>query len=82
MSERLRKIGQVKATEFKKSFDKVYDYWKDKAEFELGYGGELRFIKEHNLVFIYIILPDLDNLEQIDPKNYHQTDEESEELDD
>jgi hypothetical protein len=82
MSERLRKIGQVKATEFKKSFDKVYDYWKDKAEFELGYGGELRFIKEHNLVFIYIILPELDNLEQIDPKNYHQTDEESEELDD
>lgn len=82
MSERLRKIGQVKATDFKKSFDKVYDYWKDKAEFELGYGGELRFIKEHNLVFIYTILPELDNLEQIDPKNYHQTDEEDEELDD
>ncbi len=72
MSERLRKIGQIKATDFNKSFDKIYDYWKDKAEFELGYGGELRFIKEHNLVFVYMILPDLDNLEQIDPENYEE----------
>lgn len=80
MSERLRKIGQVKATDFKKSFDKIYDFWKDKAEFELGYGGELRFIKEHNLVFIYMILPELDNLEQIDPENY--TENKEDELDD
>ena len=75
MSERLRKIGQVKATDFNKSFDKIYDFWKDKAEFELGYGGELRFIKEHNLVFVYIILPRLDNLEQIDPETYKNEDE-------
>ncbi len=76
MSERLRKIGQVKATDFNKSFDKIYDYWKDKAQFELGYGGELRFIKEHNLVFVYMILPDLDNLEQIDPETYQEDDDE------
>lgn len=75
MSERLRKIGQVKASDFNKSFDKIYDFWKDKAEFELGYGGELRFIKEHNLVFVYIILPRLDNLEQIDPETYENKDE-------
>ena len=75
MSERLRKIGQVKATDFNKSFDKIYDFWKDKAEFELGYGGELRFIKEHNLVFVYIILPELDNLEQVDPETYQNQDD-------
>lgn len=75
MSERLRKIGQVKATDFNKSFDKIYDFWKDKAEFELGYGGELRFVKEHNLVFVYIILPELDNLELIDPETYQDEDD-------
>ena len=73
---------QVKATDFNKSFDKIYDYWKDKAEFELGYGGELRFIKEHNLVFVYTILPELDNLEQIDPQNYTENDEDADILDD
>ena len=82
MSERLRKIGQIKATDFNKSFDKIYDYWKDKAEFELGYGGELRFIKEHNLVFVYMILPELDILEKIDPQNYKENEEDDDILDD
>ena len=82
MSERLRKIGQIKATDFNKSFDKIYDYWKDKAEFELGYGGELKFIKEHNLVFVYMILPELDILEQIDPQNYEENEEDDDILDD
>ena len=42
--------------------------------FELGYGGELKFIKEHNKVFIYTIIEDIDNLEQIDPKDWKDED--------
>jgi len=76
--ERIRKIGEVKASLFKKNFDQIYDYWKDKAMFELGYGGELKFIKEHNRVFIYMILPIEDNLKKIDPKDFN----EEEDLDD
>lgn len=78
MEERIRKIGEVKASLFKKNFDQIYDYWKDKAMFELGYGGELKFIKEHNRVFIYMILPNEDNLKKIDPKYFN----EEEDLDD
>lgn len=69
---RLKKIGQVKATTFKKQFDKVYDYWKEKAETEYNYFDDLKFIKEHNLVFIYLILPPLEEPEQIDPNNYSE----------
>jgi hypothetical protein len=72
---RLKKIGQVKATTFKKQFDKVYDYWKEKAETEWNYFDDLKFIKEHNLVFIYLILPPLEEPEQIDPNNYSDEEE-------
>ncbi len=72
MNVRLRKIGWVKATQFNKNFDEIYDYWKDKALFELGYGGEIKFIKEHNKIFVYIIIPHDDNLEQIDPDEYKE----------
>lgn len=64
--QRLRKIGEAKATHFKKDFDKIYDFWKDKALYDLGYEGELKFIKEHNKVFIYIILDYDSNLDQVD----------------
>ena len=67
---RLKKIGQVKATTFKKQFDRVYDFWKKKAENEFNYFDDLKFIKEHNQVFIYLILPDIDDLEQIDPNKW------------
>lgn len=70
MEQRLRKIGHVKATTFKKQFDQVYDFWKKKAEDEFNYFGDLRFIKEHNQIFIYIILPPLEDGELIDPNNY------------
>lgn len=66
MTERLKKIGEVKAVQFKKNFDQVYDFWKKKAEDEYKYFGELRFIKEHGKVFVYTILNiDLDNEEVI-----------------
>lgn len=72
MEIRLKKIGQVKATTFNKQFDRVYDYWKKRAEEEFNYFDELKFIKEHNLVFIYLILPPIEEPEQIDPNNYSE----------
>lgn len=60
MAIRVRKIGWEKASLFNKNFDKIYDYWKDKARYELGYTGDLKLVKEHNKVIIYIIVPDID----------------------
>jgi hypothetical protein len=60
MSQKVRKIGWEKASLFNKNFDKVYDYWKNKAQEEHNYYGDLRLIKEHNKVFIYIIIEDID----------------------
>ena len=60
MAIRVRKIGWEKASLFNKQFDKIYDYWKDKAFYELGYTGDLRLIKEHGKVLIYIIIPEID----------------------
>ena len=74
MDQRLKKIGQVKATTFNKQFDNVYDYWKKRAEEEFGYYDDLKFIKEHSQVFIYIILPPIELPEQIDPENWTDDD--------
>ena len=71
MKQRLKKIGQVKATTFNKEFDRVYDYWKKRAEDEFNYFDELRFIKEHNLVFIYTVT-EFEGDELIDPKNFSE----------
>jgi hypothetical protein len=71
MKQRLKKIGQVKATTFNKEFDRVYDYWKKRAEDEFKYFDELRFIKEHNLVFIYTVT-EFEDDELIDPKNFSE----------
>ena len=60
MAIRVRKIGWEKASLFNKKFDKIYDYWKDKARYELGYTGDLKLVKEHNKVIIYIILTQVD----------------------
>ncbi len=68
--QRLRKIGEVKATLFKKQFDEIYDFWKQKAIDDYAYRGELKFIKEHNKIFIYLIFEIEDNLEQIDPNDF------------
>ena len=71
MEIRLKKIGKVKATIFNKQFDNVYDYWKRRAEEEYNYWGDLKFIKEHNLVFIYTIIEFEDN-EEVDPKEWEE----------
>ena len=53
-SIRLRKIGWEKATLFDKKFDETYDHWRERARNDFGYKGDLKLIKEHNKVFIYI----------------------------
>ena len=60
MSNKIRKIGWEKASLFNKNFDKIYDYWKNKAQDEYNYYDDLKLIKEHNKVFIYIIIDDVD----------------------
>ena len=59
MSIKVRKIGTEKATLFNKDFDKVYDYWKQKAVNEHNYHSELKLVKEHNKVIIYIVVDDV-----------------------
>ena len=59
MSNKIRKIGWEKASLFNKNFDKIYDYWKNKAQDEYNYYDDLKLIKEHNKVFIYIIIEDI-----------------------
>ena len=69
---RLRRIGTEKAKVFDSNFDKVYDYYKEKAE-KIGYWGELKFIRERNKVIIYTII-DLPEIEDGDINNedlYH-----------
>ena len=72
MEIRIKKIGQVKATIFNKQFDNVYDYWKKRAETEFNYYGDLKFIKEHNQVFIYIELPPIEPNQEIDPTTWEE----------
>lgn len=60
MAQKVRKIGWEKASLFNKNFDKIYDYWKNKAQEEHKYYGDLKLIKEHNKVLIYIIIEDID----------------------
>lgn len=71
MEQRLKKIGQVKATTFNKQFDQVYDYWKKRAESEHNFFGDLRFIKEHSQVFIYTTI-ELEDDELVDPKSWSE----------
>jgi hypothetical protein len=53
--QRLKKLGIIKAKELTKNFDEHYEVYKKKA-IEAGYLGELRFIKEHGRVFVYVVL--------------------------
>ena len=58
---RLKKIGIEKSKSFDKDFDGLYDFYKNKAE-DMGYFGDLKFIKEKGKVFIYTIIefPDIE----------------------
>lgn len=68
--ERLRKIGQEKSSTFQKNFDVVYDFWKNKAEIDHKYFGELKLKKERGKIIIFILLPEVEDNEQVDPKNW------------
>jgi hypothetical protein len=57
--QRLKKLGIIKAKELTKNFDEHYEVYKKKAE-EAGHTGELKFIKEHGRVFIYVVLCHID----------------------
>lgn len=60
MSYKIKKIGSEKTNLFNKEFDKVYDYWKQKAINDHNYHGELKLIKEHNKIIICILIDDVD----------------------
>lgn len=50
----LKKLGIEKVKFFDNNFDKIYDKYQQKAK-ELGFYGELKFIKEHSKVIIYVV---------------------------
>jgi hypothetical protein len=53
--ERLRKLGEEKTRVLNEEFDRLYELYTNKAK-EQGYTGELKFIKEHGKVLIYIVI--------------------------
>jgi len=52
---RLHKIGVVKKKIFDSNFDKLYDFYKEKAELS-GYWGDIKFIKEKGKILIYVVI--------------------------
>jgi hypothetical protein len=50
--QRLRKLGVIKSKELSKSFDEYYDAFKSMAK----ESGEVKFIKEHGKVFVYVVI--------------------------
>ncbi len=60
MTQKIRKIGWEKSSLFNKHFDKIYDFWKKKAQEEWNYYDDLKLIKERNKVLIYIVIEDID----------------------
>jgi len=55
MEERLKKLGIEKTKVLTEDFDNLYEKYKKKAV-EAGYKGELKFIKEHGKVLIYVVI--------------------------
>jgi hypothetical protein len=58
MSELLKKLGIEKEKNFNKDFDYFYDLYKQKA-LDYGRKGELRFLKEHGKVIIYVVMDEI-----------------------
>lgn len=50
----LKKLGIEKVKVFESKFDDLYDKYSTKAK-SLGFHGELKFIKEHGKVLVYVI---------------------------
>lgn len=54
-SQLLKKLGIEKVKVINKDFDNICDSYTNKAR-ELGYFGELKFIKEHGKIIIYVTI--------------------------
>lgn len=54
-NERYRKLGEEKRKEFDKNFNEQIDRYRKIAK-ELGFEGELKFVKEHWKVLIYVVI--------------------------
>jgi hypothetical protein len=52
---RYKKLGTEKKKDFNKDFDTHYEKYRKKAN-ELGFEGELKFVKEHGKVLIYVVI--------------------------
>lgn len=51
----MRKLGIEKVKVLDKNFDSLYEKYSEKAKAQ-GCLGELKFIKEHSMVLIYVII--------------------------
>jgi hypothetical protein len=51
----LKKLGIEKEKDFNRDFDYFYDLYKQKA-LDFGKKGELRFVKEHGKVVIFVVI--------------------------
>jgi hypothetical protein len=54
-SQLLKKLGIEKVKLVNKEFDNICDYYTKKARL-LGYYGEIKFIKEHGKIIIYVVV--------------------------
>lgn len=53
--ERLKKLGIEKVKVLNSDFDNLYEKYKKRA-LEAGCEGEIKFIREHGRVFIYVVI--------------------------
>lgn len=53
--ERLRKLGVEKIKILNADFDGLYEMYRKKANDE-GYTGELRFVREHGVIVIFVVI--------------------------
>ena len=59
MEERVRRIGIEKSKDMNKDFDNLYELYKEKAK-TLGYEGDLKFVKSHGKIEIFVIIENKD----------------------
>jgi hypothetical protein len=55
LDERYKKLGSETQKNLNTDFDRIYEKYKEKA-LELGFMGELKFVKERGRVLIYVVI--------------------------
>lgn len=53
--ERYKKLGSETQKNLNTDFDRIYEKYKEKA-LELGFMGELKFVKERGRVLVYVVI--------------------------